>query len=367
MLLSTNIPPYQWVTQFVKSAVPHCQRIYTIATYDNGGASIYTEEGEYNYELPKGLDVFISKYTSGWYALNETPFAENKKIGQTTIEMELEKDYLLLKNISAADCQLHLLIQCKPFGISKNTFLLANEKKILEQTIKGFISSALSQLKSDANVLKNIARANQLVKNDATEIQQKLDFQSKNYEIAITQFIQLIINKLETKYRIKIKLGRDFIQALKTYSHPFESLEHNLEQHIQVEINLALIQGENDILLNASHLQQITEANSIRRTENNEDALHLGRFAKTYKLLGRYEKAAELVRQSGLPIIGKNIGNFCSPSVSNASITDALNKHARKVYELFNKYPDNWPILRTEFRSIANIIEKETLRRQEIA
>lgn len=367
VLLSTNIPPYQWVTDFVKSAVPQCQRIYTIATYPTGGAIVYTEQGEYQGETLKSLDTFLTKYTSGWYALSETPFAKNKTIGQTTLEMELDRDYCFIKNMAAANCTLYLLVQCKPYGPSKNTFLLADEKKILEQTIRGFVSTALKQLNNDASVLKQIAKSNQLVKNDVSEIQQKLDFQNKNYEIAITQFIQLIISKLEQKYDIKIKMARNFIQALKTYTLPFEELETNLEQHIQVEINLALIQGESEILLNASHLLQIAEAKVLRSSASEDDNLHLGRHAKTYKILGRYERAAELVQQNGLAIIGKNIGSFCSPAVSNASITDALNKHARHIYELFNRYPDKWPIIRTEFRSVANIIEKETIRRQEIA
>ncbi len=367
MLLSINIPPYQWATDLIKSAVPQAHKIFTIARYTNGGVTVYTEHGEYNEKLPESLNEFLNKYTSGWYDLAETPFGINQKIGQISLEMELHKDYCFIKNLSAPNCTLFLLVQCKPYGPSKNTFLLSNEKKIIEHTIRGFLISGLAQLANDASILRQIAKSNELVRNDVNEIQQKLDYQSKNYEIAITQFIQLILNKLQDKYNIKVRMARDFVNALKTYNLPFEELEENLEQHIQIEINLAMIQGENEIVLNASHLSRISETKAIKASSNEQDSLHLGRYAKTYKVLGRYEKAAELVQQQGLPIIGKHIGTFCSPSVSNASITDALNKHARHIYELFNRYPDSWPIIRNEFRSVANIIEKETTRRQEIA
>ena len=99
----------------------------------------------------------------------------------------------------------------------------------------------------------------------------------------------------------------------------------------------------------------------------NVNSIRISRLELKGKLLDRYEKSAEIVQQKNQSIIGKHIGANCSPSVSNASITDALNKHAKKMYELFSRYPDKWPIIRTEFRSVANIIEKESVRRQSIA
>ena len=96
--------------------------------------------------------------------------------------------------------------------------------------------------------------------------------------------------------------------------------------------------------------------------------IHKIKVCYLYQLLFRlHEAAAQIAQQKGLNIIGKHIGSCCTPAVSNASITDALNKHAVKMFELFGRYPNRWTLIRNEFRSVANIIEKESVRRKSIA
>jgi hypothetical protein len=353
------------MVEFITSSIPEALQMYCIVVHSNQAIEIHTEKGEYESTPPKSLPQFLSKANTGWYAKTETPFSSSKQIGQTSLEMELNRDYLLLKDFKTDQGQLYLLINLKPFGLSKTKYLLAGEKKLLEHCINGIALKLIEQTKNDKTILKNIALSNAQSRNEINQVKQQLDYQNKNFEVAITQFIQLIVTKLQSKYGIQIRLSKEFIQALKTYNKPFENLEENLEQHILIELNLAIAQDEHEIVLKPSHLQSLQQV--VRQTTENNSDLNLGRFAKTYKLLDRYEQAAELVLQKNLKVIGKNIGTHCKPAVSNASITDALNKHAKKIFELFKRYPDQWNIIRSEFRSVANIIEKESVRRQQIA
>ncbi|MGB0851330.1 MAG: hypothetical protein ACPGTP_08775, partial [Bacteroidia bacterium] len=352
----------------IGASLPYAKHLYCISQYANDGIQIQTLQGEYDEKYPKTLAHFLKRGNTGWYALSETPFSNKKSIGQTSLEMELDRDYLFLKGFKTENAELYLLIQLKPYGPNKNKYLLSDQKKQFELTIKGFVSQLLEIIAQDKSVLKNIAKSNMISRNESKETRALLSKQSQNFEIAVAQFIQLIINKLENKYNIKIRMSHDFIDAIKEYDAHFENLEPNLDKHIQIELNLALAQGQEEILLTPSHLVNLGSTKATIRQESQTDTdNNLGRLAKTYKLLDRYETAAENARSKGLSIIGKNIGNNCSPPVSNASITDALNKQAKKVYELFAKYPAKWPIIRSEFKSVANIIEKETIRRQKIA
>jgi predicted nucleic acid-binding protein len=366
VLLSSNISPQQLLADFVSSSLSQAHHVYCIARFDNDTILIHTEKGEFTDSLPTSLAHFLTTSNTGWYSINETPFSKKHEIGQTLLEMELERDHLLLRNIKMDNCTLFLLVQLKPYGLSKDKYLLTVEKTQFERTIRGFIDGLLYLRSNDKHILKDIAKSNQMAAVEITETKKQLSIQSQNYEIAISQFIQLIVNKLQDKYEIEIHMSREFVDELKEYRLPFDQLEPNLERHVQIELNLALIQGERELVLTPAHLASFT--NSYKSVVYaNEDEMQLGRYAKTYKLLDRYEASANFAQEKGLSVIGKNIGNHCSPPVSNASITDALNKHAKKIFELFSKYPDRWDTIRHNFRSVANVIEKETERRREIA
>lgn len=366
MLLSSNIPVQQLVADFISNSLPQAQQLFCIAQLPNNAIHIQTEDGEYTKSIPPTLPHFLAISNTGWYSIHETPFSKKQQIGQTSLEMELDRDFLLLKKIEAQGAVLFLLVQIKPFGLVKENYLLAAEKKQFERSIRGFVESLLSIQQNDKEVLLNIAKGNSAVHQEITDTKRQLNLQNQNYEVAISQFIQLIVNKLQNKYGIEIRMSRAFIDDLKNYNRPFDLLEDNLEKHVQIELNLALLQGETEILLTPTHLTNLQVAIAAN-TYASEDDLNLGRYAKTYKLLDRYEAAAQIAQQRGLNVIGKHIGACCTPAVSNASITDALNKHAKKMFELFSRYPNRWKLIRSDFRSVANIIEKEAIRRKNIA
>lgn len=366
MLLSGNIPVQQLVADFVSNSLPQAQQLFCIAQLPNKALHIQTQDGEYGKPTPSTLPHFLDVSNTGWYSIHETPFSKKQQIGQTSLEMELDRDFLLLRNIDAQDTLLFLLVQIKPYGMVKDKYLLAAEKKQFERSIRGFIESLLSIQQSDKEVLLNIAKGNSAVHQEISVTKRQLNLQNQNYEVAISQFIQLIVNKLQNKYGIEIRMSREFIDDLKNYNRPFDQLEDNLEKHVQIELNLALLQGETEILLTPTHLTNL-QTTIAAIAYASEDELNLGRYAKTYKLLDRYEAAAQVAQQRGLNVIGKHIGACCTPAVSNASITDALNKHAKKMFELFGRYPNRWTLIRSDFRSVANIIEKEATRRKNTA
>jgi hypothetical protein len=166
VLLSINIPEQELIVNFIQNSLPQTPQLFCIAQYPNGAIYVQTKTGEHTDAEADSLLQFITKGTSGWYALSETPFSTMQQIGQTSLEMELERDYLLIKGITGTNCNLHLLIQLKPYGITKEKYLLAGQKKQFEVSIKGFITSLLALMNTDRAILKNIAKVGIISKND---------------------------------------------------------------------------------------------------------------------------------------------------------------------------------------------------------
>lgn len=338
---------------------PQVRKVYGILRYNNEAFSAWLDHEEWN--VDQKLKSFIESANSGWYAEYELPISSTRKVGQSGLEAELDRDHLLLRNINCAEGQLFFIVQCSPVSMSTQNYLNASEKKLIEQLLRGIINKAIEQREKDLNLLKRLAKSSETSILTIQALEQKLEQRDQYFENHLGQVLRMSIQRLEKKFGVKINYARDFLKALVDHQGPMENIESLLEQEIELASNLALLGGENEIHLHPSMLKKV--AQPVSNTAGTE-TLKLGRYTKTYILLDRYEKSAERVQSAGKSIIGKHIGEYCEPSISNAAITDALNKHARKIYELFERYPERWPILRSEFRSIANIMEKETERRR---
>ena len=365
MLFNCNIPLPERLTAFLQNSVAQIGDVY-LAQISNSNVLIFKNGKDISSEYDAAIGEQISKFNKGWYQETELPFSSKKFEMQTSLESELMRDYLMVGCAFLKENKVYPFVQFKPFAVSTNNYLMANEKLIIERITTGICETVLREYNSDKKALKSIAVGNEYLKEEVKEISANLRQQNANYDLAITKFTTLIVNKLATKYNIAIKQSGAFIQALRTYSYSFEILEETLAYHIESEINMVLALGKSEMQLEPRYLVPQKEPNSVPASKP-QKTIELGRYTNTYNLLSRYEKAAELALQNGLSIIGKNIGKMCEPSVSNASITDALNKHARKIYELFNRYPENWPIIRNEFKSVLNVLSKEAERRKAIA
>ena len=72
-------------------------------------------------------------------------------------------------------------------------------------------------------------------------------------------------------------------------------------------------------------------------------------------LLDRYENAVTSLTNAKLPIMGKNIAQFCVPPISAPALTDSINKHAHRIKECLALYSENWPNLRMKYLPIQKL------------
>ena len=364
VLLSHNIAIEEQSLSLLSQTYPQLKTAYAFRWLSNGAVSVHSIKAQTNHKIESELASFIQQSNTGWYAKSETPIDYKKSLGQVELEHELERCLLIIRSIEYKDLQLSFLLEFSPFGLSTSNYLSSAEKRLLESSIKNLMNAFVQIQLTDKEILKSLAKSKKQLHNELLNVNERLENRDQHFERTLNQLMQLLLGKLQRQLKIKINYHPSFSKALYRYNGSFEDLETHLAKQLEVDANLAMLNDEEEIWLDESHMSGININKSAQISGKAEPKIKLGRLAKAYALLDRYESSANKLVANGLSIIGKNIGLHCQPAISNAAITDALSKNSKKIYELFEKYPDRWPVIRNQFKSIANIIEKESIRRQ---
>jgi len=120
---------------------------------------------------------------------------------------------------------------------------------------------------------------------------------------------------------------------------------------------LSLSKGVSPIILADYHLR-FPEPASPSLPANMEGLPQ--RYIKTHLLLDRLELAATGLKQRKIPLTSSNVGKEFPTPVSAPAITDALKKHKKRIFSLFEQYPEKWETIRHEFRPIQNLFIAHT-------
>ena len=365
--LSHTIPFANWTLDHLTQAFPQLAQAIVFTSFANGAMHAVDMQSELSQKKTLGFSRFINKANSGWYALSETPLGNKKQLGQTGLEGELERDFLFIRDLPIGNDALSLLLQFKPFIISSKHYMSAAEKKVIEQSVKGMLQAFIHTRERDHKVLRDLVLASDKMKDELDKTSARLKLQERKFEETLRHLMDWLLSSLEKEHDLIIKYDQHFTQALLEYHGEFEDLSLHLSKQLSIEATMAKLKEEDTVLLSAVNLRGILQTVPKKGSTGSNIPMQLGRLAKAHSLLDRYEESAMNCSQLDLSIIGKNIGAQCVPPISNAAITDALSKNSKKIVELFERYPDKWPIIRSEFRSVANIIEKESLRRSKVS
>ncbi len=366
MRLSHTIALSEFCLAYLAKAFPQLKNGYALVQYPNGGfIANAIGEGSPKAEEQDWLE-FIEKNTTGWYSIKETPINPSKGSGQISLEGELDRDHLLIKRIKNRDVKLSLLLQFSPFVLSTKQYMSAAEKKVVEISIKAMLEQIVLQRESDSDILLQLANNNRFQSKEIQELEQRLGQRNRAFGSSIRQLLKLLLSQLEKELSIEIEYDQSFIEGLGKFQGDFEELERQLSKQIELEANLAHLASDTKINLSSTHLKQLLSIGP-KAQKRSTSSTPIGRLSKASSLLDRYERSAQIVQDAGLSIIGKHIGAHCTPPISNAAITDALSKNSKKIYELFQQFPNRWPIIRSEFRSVSNIIERESRAAQKVS
>lgn len=309
------------------------------------------------------------KRTPGWYQTDELPFEQSldkeRKI-QLSFDDEDQRNILMVPVRNIQDHLNDLIFiyldkKMNHFGIQKTRNAFTQDQKlIIQEMMAHTLYGLIEEHKKNRSIYSGILENRHALSAKYEQSQRELERRDQFYRNHIREFVRGILDQIGKKMGIQIVMEEAVYEAIYEYRGDLDRLEKSLRTSAEVAINTQLRQadilkiGKTDFILpeetQTANVESITEKRS----------LPFDRYAVTIELLDRYEDAARACLLAGEKIIGKHIGAHCSPPITNAAITDSIKKHGLRILELFERYPERWNTIRSEFRSIQNLSEGQT-------
>ncbi len=334
-------------------------------SYENKLKLISLNDGKFFFiddkEMLRSFIRFSKKINNQNWLNNESiPFKNINHKRQDTKQLKIEDEennlWLVLKTkskiTSSYDVVLIKVNKSNTFGVNAKLESYSTAQKalianIINTNFQHFIKNsydnfnALSLLNKSIETLKDII-SNQNKKSTVSE---------KKYKQIFIQYINKIIYSTGNELGFNISCSEEYIENIINSKFDISIIEKTIKQSVYISVN-SHINRNNNIELGKEYLIWPNNSLPIINTKHRDNS--------TIELLDRYESAALKANNQGFKIIGSTVGECCRPSVSAASITFNIKKHESKIFEMLNNYKDQWPILRSQFKPIKNVINNYT-------
>lgn len=303
--------------------------------------------------------------------INESLIIEesNSKPYQLEIEDEYENNILLIRIPVTHDSGKNLLCLFLEEGsglvqLSKGKMPLSTrEKDLVGQLAFNYIRLLARQHQQDTALFHIFNESFQNTDENLKSAEAELKSTRQNYMQSIISYCNYHLQKISEKSNYIFRLSDTAIDKICQFKDKFELLENIITNAASVALNRSYGKEGSNIAIDGSDI--VFYSYEQERRELN--IAETDRFSKTRDVLDRYEHAATKVLKNNLLLTGKNLGSYCSPAISPAAITDAINKHGRKMLTLFDNNPNKWLTIRSRFKPIINLISNKKGSRIKIA
>ena len=338
-------------------------RITGILT-ENENGEYTTRELNIDTALPSLQRYMEEKIPISWLSVQSLPFDIKKETDKLSIDIfsELQNIVLLIRvpdEINQLNDLIFLFLNENPsnFGVTNTVNPLTTDNKsiiafLLFNTIKMFIQGQ----KEDREVLESVNLRTRQVISITENLKQELERTKDNYGLSLIKLCQNYIHDWSVKNRKKYVFSSGALDKIKKYKGDLKNLDKIIEDTISYVDNLYFgMQGEIEIAEWHIHLDTISGGKMETKTKTvRED-----KYAKTFALLDKLEKAALQVKSKRLKMTGTNVGAACPTPISAPAISDALYNHREKINKLIKTYPEKWETIKMEFRPVMNILKDE--------
>lgn len=328
----------------------------------------FTENGANKLSLKNKVHLLQkarkNKAAHAWFRKDMLPFLNEtsvtgvknkKKIQQLTLEDEDDNNYLCLKFISPFDRMFDMLIIKVPhagiFGMSKGTKITTQQKatigNLLYNVIAARIKEEYNNLETHNLVLHNLQ--NQKITLENTKEENLL--LKENYKKSLQHFMNSLVTQINKEMSISIALSEDAKEFIISKITDLETIEKAIRGAVHMALNLT-INYSSTLLIETEHI-------SIEERKHIDVAVYKNdKYSNIIEMLDKYEIAAGKAHQREWKINGNTVSDLCEPKITPSAITFNLKKYKKPINTLLERYDDKWPLLRTYFKPLKNIIEK---------
>ncbi len=298
------------------------------------------------------------KSTSSWIRTDMISFLDQEKekrvIKQMSLEDEDDNNILCLKFLSPFDRLFDFVLikvnHAGIFGLSKNSKINTEQKatigNILYHTISARIREEYNNLETHQLVLNNLQNQKIALENYKQENEQL----KENYKKSLMHFIQSLITRLNQEHDFAIALSDDAKEFIISKTANLELIEKSIRGAIHMAMNLSL-NLSSTILIEQEHIlieeQKQSEASIYKKDK----------YSNVIEILDKYEAAAEKAHQREWKINGNTVADLCEPKITPSAITFNLKKYKKAINILLERYDNKWPLIRTYFKPLRNIID----------
>lgn len=304
-----------------------------------------------------------NKTLTSWTNPKDLPFEDiAREEQQYSLTDEMENSILCLKFVNPFDGNYDLLYLYLNNSLSqflmnsKDEMLSTGNKAILEKTLINSIGFILKEQARNKNVLNNIIDAKSQEKEERNTLTNELNKLKKNYAKSIVNFSLHHLAQISKAEGIQFRLSDSASQKLMSYVGDFERLETIIGNAASAAFNLSY--DHREVVIDAGH---IILYDYKPKKESSPEQRNESKYSKTITYLDRYEEAAQRLLLKDMAINGKNVAQFCQPSISAAAITINIRAHKQNILALMDRHPDKWNVLREHFRPIQNIMKDKLL------
>jgi hypothetical protein len=243
------------------------------------------------------------------------------------------------------------------FGVNLTSRSLSTDyKSIIGYLLYHFVLTFIRINESDSIASQSIIDSTRSVISTLIQSNEELSRTRQYYGQSLVDLCVNYLDELQSGSGRRYRLHESAIEKIKKYSGEIKYLKTIIRNAVVFAGYLEQGQESGLFYIHDWHLNAETYTPETRKEETSmypED-----RYTKTIYLLDRLETAAKEVVILKKKLTGKNVGELCDRPISAAAITDALDKHKKKIIDLFEKYPDKWEIIRNDFKPVKNLAGK---------
>lgn len=287
--------------------------------------------------------------------LAATSKRKSKKIKQLSFTDELENNLLCIKFLSPIDhlydCLILKIENTSVLGMSRQGSTLSVQEKniigkLLFQTFRSRINEEYNNNDTHRMVLNNI----HLQQKNIHRLEEENEQLRSNYKKSVLYFINNVLNRMSEKFKMDVALTDNARDLILDKDLDISTLEKVLVQAAHMAANLTL-QYSSTILIHPENIIINQQQEEFQPLSSND------KHSSIIEILDKYEQAAERAHAKGWKINGNTVAELCSPSVTPSAISFNLKKYKKQINILMDRYDEKWPLIRTEFKPLKNIIE----------
>jgi len=295
-----------------------------------------------------------------WFSEEELPIQHaNQQRRIPDFFDELSKVILVMRIPNEADSKHDLLFfyfkqNMTGFGMNlAKKEMSAENKEIIAHMVMNSFRTIQAMAKEDRTVWQNVKEMIRENRHKMEQNRQKLEETTQRYGERLVDSCNYFLSGISAEEGRKYIFSKGALELIKSSTVDYHRIENAIKLAVQLAKNFGFGEQSDTIEITEDFLN--FNASKVESEENITETV----FEKPFHYLNLWEEAAVKVKASKRPVTAQNLVSEMDKPVNPSAITWVVNHNMQAFKQLFKLYPDNWSVIRSEFRPILRILNPD--------